>query len=166
MSKRYQKRRTLTGEPTGKRIRWLTLPGTKGNLSNSVVNKDLDREFKTELVKLNHIFGIYKIGANGLEYVTWTGQIGVCRVKGQLRHCVASNLVIAEFPYEYAIYSMFVPFGMEDETARNYGELITGRMNRPLLQWTPPVGTERGRLQLKSLEKEFVNVAKTLKESE
>jgi hypothetical protein len=166
MSKRYKSRRTLTGEPTGKRVRWLTISGRKASLSKSVVNKDFDREFQTELVALNHVFGIYEITADGLKYVAWTGQVGVCKVKGERRHCVAGNLFVNDDPARVVIYSMFVPFGLEAETAAGYAERINNGMARPLLQWMPPAGAILGRVQLKSFGKEISAGYNALKATE
>lgn len=156
MSKRYKNRLTVTGEKTGRRVRWITLPGGRAMPSG-------ERDAKGNQIpglKLNHIFVVLRINDEGaFEYVGWTGQIGVCKVKGQLRHAMPNNQVVHRDPHHIMVYSMFVPFGTEDEVGKGYVELMQSRANGPLMNWFPAAGTERGKLKLASLDPTIAEVA-------
>lgn len=149
MSKRYKNRLTVTGEKTGRRVRWLALAGGRAMPSGK-----LDAHGKQiPGVKLNHIFVVLRINDSGaFEYMGWTGQIGICKVKGQQRHALPNNQVIHADPHRIMVYSMFVPFGTEDEVGKGYVELMQSRATGPLMNWFPPAGTERGKLKLAALD--------------
>lgn len=133
MSKRYKHRRTISGLRSGKRIKWLTLPGA------------IDAQGE----KLNHYFAVVRINEEGkLEFVEWTGQIGLSTIKGEVHHTLPSNALIHEDRAMVMVYSMFAPFGHEVEVANMVFDGMNKQMERPLLNWYPAAGMERGKLKM------------------
>lgn len=148
MSKRYQKRRTLTGLPTGKRVRWLTFRPT-----NKMVYDDGS--------KPNHIFMIVKVDTDGkyLKYAGWTGQVGICRIKGEIHHHIPGNLFAHEKQSCILIYSVFVPFGQEDQCCSNFVDSMNRDLDKPVLHWWMPAGMTRGKVSMEPLTKEVSKLA-------
>lgn len=108
MAKKYQSRRTITGLPTGKRVKWLTLPPIKG---------------------IPHRFFLFAIEDGDMKYVGWTGQIGLCTIKGTLHHCVPGNLFVAPDLYHCVIVSSWVE--SKDITAFADGYVGAVNKNQP-----------------------------------
>lgn len=134
MSNRYKKQRTLTGLPTGRRVRWMTFHG---------------RPLEKGGEKKNHAFMIVKLNGEGkLEYVGWTGQMGICRINGKIHHYVPGNMFAHTDQNHIVIYSVFVPFGAEDECCREFVEDFNKQLDKPVLNWWAPAGTQRGTLTM------------------